>query len=131
MLVRHMLEDLAEAMARLPASADFPIGVACYVEPADDTIRMSLVGSCHWDEDEFQLVVRGSGNAYGLDETKLTARMLLDELEQHPEIHEFPASVRACVDGADTPLHEGLWGTGFHEQERIVYFYYGAIGAPE
>ena len=133
MLVRHMLEDLQEAIARLPASADFPVGVASYVDPPPDgTIQLDAVGSFHWDEDEFHLVMHGVGHVYGLDEFQHTARSLIDELARHPEIHDFPAFVRAR-EGEDASVvshNAPLWGTGYHEQRKLVYFYYGEIGTP-
>ena len=134
MHVSDLIDDLAEALATFPEAAGWRIGVATYTDGPGSDISVMHVASVDTDaDDEFFLVPEGMGEAFGLAERPITAKQLLDELRAHPEWAGHPVCVRSEVirmpDGSLACRSKMAWGAGVHEGARLVYFYYGAVGA--
>ena len=97
MHVSDLIDDLAEALAKFPESADWRIGVATYTDGPGSDISVMHVASYGTDPDEeFFLVPEGMGEAFGLAERPFTAKQLLDELQAHPEWAGHPVCARKC-----------------------------------
>lgn len=132
MIVRHIIEDLESVFESLPISKEFDVAFACYSDDDSGNIEFRTFEAFHWDEDEeFFLVPSGCGKHYSLDTTKFTAESFLTALKSavNDEVSEYCAYARARIkiakDGSVASLNSPLWGTGYHEQERLLYFYHG------
>lgn len=134
MVVSELVEDLEAALAQSPAAATWRVGVATYTAGPGSDIDVMYVGSFHTDpDDEFFLVPEGMGAAFGLEESALSAKALLDDLLAEPDWADFIAYVRSGVvelpDGSVASRNMPVWGAGIHQDAQLVYFYYGAAGS--
>ena len=132
MMVRHIVEDVESVFESLPESQEFDLAFACYAEDGSGNIEFRTIEAFHWDDDEeFFLVPSGCAQHYSLDPIQYKAKQFLDELKNkiHDEIEEYCAYARARIkiakDGSVVSLNSPLWGTGYHEQEQLLYFYHG------
>ncbi|KXI30859.1 hypothetical protein [Paraglaciecola hydrolytica] len=132
MIVRHIIEDLESVFESLPESKEFDLAFASYLEDDSGKIEFRTIEAFHWDDDEeFFLVPSGCAKYYSLDPVQFKAADFLTALKNkiNTEIEEYCAYARARIkiakDGSTVSLNSPLWGTGYHENERLLYFYHG------
>lgn len=134
MLVSDISEDLRAVLEEFPAASAWRVGVATYVDGPGSDIDVMYTASFHTEpDDEFFLVPEGMGGSFGLSEHPFSAQELFDHLQATPEWAGHAAYVRRGVvelpDGSVASRNSPLWGTGVHQDARLVYFYYGAAGS--
>ncbi len=132
MIVRNIVEDVESVFESLPESKEFDVAFACYPEDGSGNIELRTIEAIHWDDDEeFFLVPSGCAKHFSLQPTQYKAGQFLDVLKNkiNDEIADYCAYARARVkiakDGSVVSLNSPLWGTGYHEQEQLLYFYHG------
>ncbi|MBY6016773.1 hypothetical protein KUW04_03060 [Halomonas denitrificans] len=132
MIVRHIVEDVESVFNTLPEAKGFEVAFACYADDDSGNIEFRTFEAFHWDDDEeFFLVPSGCAKHYSLKPEKFTAESFLSALKNavSDEINNYCAYARARIkvaaDGSVASLNSPLWGTGYHEQERLLYFYHG------
>jgi hypothetical protein len=132
MIVRHIIEDIESVFESLPESKDYDVAFASYLDDGSGKIEFRTVEAFHWDDDEeFFLVPSGCAKHYSLESEQFKAENFLKAVKVavSDEIAGYCAYARARIkiteDGSVASLNSPLWGTGFHEQERLLYFYHG------
>jgi len=131
MLVQHIVEDLKSIFKEHPQAEEYGIAFASYLEDGSGQIQLQEVEAFEWDDDdEFFLIPTGSSKHYGLKRKNFTGKEFLEDLACLDEgVMEFVAYARAKIkvakDGSVASLNSPLWGTGYHQQARLVYFYHG------
>jgi len=132
MIVKEIIEDIEGVLRENPLASEFDIAFASYVEDESGSIKVDNVEAYHWDEDEeFFLVPSGAAHLYKLPVVELKAGAFLKELcnIENKEILSYEAFAREQIktlkDGSVASLNSPLWGTGVHNEARLIYFYHG------
>ena len=131
MKVQHIIDDLKSIFERLPEARTYGVAFASYLEDGSGQISLRGVEAFHWDDDdEFFLVPDGAAKHYELQSKNYTGESFLKELMDVEErVSDFVTYARARIkiakDGSVASLNSPLWGTGYHEQAKLVYFYHG------
>ena len=131
MNVESMMTDLESILAEDPRRQSYDLGCARYVGDGSDRINMFSVAAFDIDDNELSLWPGGEAlSLIGLKPNVSNAGEFLTALKKLPsEQHVFEAcarsSVKRLVDGSVASIGQQTWGTGVHEDEGIVYFYYG------
>lgn len=132
MIVQHIIDDLKSIFEKLPEAQTYGVAFANYLEDGSGQIHLRDVEACHWDDDdEFFLIPEGAAKHYELQNKNYTGQSFLKELMDVEEnISDFVAYARARIkiakDGSVASLNSPLWGIGYHEQAKLVYFYHGS-----
>ena len=131
MIVEHIIEDMESVFKSNPDAQAYEVAFASYSDDSFSNIDFKIVEAFDWDDDEeFFLVPSGAAKHFKLNPRNYTAQTFLSDLKLvDANIADFPAYARARIkvakDGSIASLNSPLWGTGYHDDEKILYFYHG------
>jgi len=127
-----MIEDLESVLSDHAGASDFSMALVKYADDEFKDIRVDDIGAFDWDDDdEFFLVPVGSAQYYNLSDEGFSAADFLSVLKEQSSaaVRGFEVYARSAAkilaDGSVASVNSPIWGTGIHQDARLVYFYHG------
>ena len=131
MKVNNLFLDIKSILEQDVSKSDYTIAFASYVGGDSSNISVTDVEAVHWDEEDFFLIPAGSAQHYDIEGEELTVRDFLLKLKDAPlsVINDLAVyahtKIKLLPDGSIASITSPLWGTGVHDDARLVYFYCG------
>ncbi len=132
MILQHVIEDMESVFSSHPESKDYSIALARYFDEASDEIEIRPISAISWDDEECFFIPEGAAKYYGLTETDYLAAQFLDEIKSTPaKISTYgvyaKVKTKELNNATVASLNSPLWATGFHQESKLLYFYYGEV----